>query len=127
MGVSMSGPWRSSTPDETGVMLRWVNWVARTFGFLWVGLLAFVFYPPAGGAALAVQTVGYSVAGGGLGAWVALEGVRRVTPYRRRLLPAVLGLIAAGAGAAAAAGSASAGGLVLVIYGLGAEIGTGAG
>ena len=122
----MSGTWRFSTPDETGVMLRWVNWVARTFGFLWVGLLAFVFYPPAGGAALAVQTVGYSAAGVGLAAWIALEGVRRVTPYRRRLLPAVLGVIAAGAGAAAAAGSASAGGLVLVIYGFVATMAAGA-
>ena len=44
-----------------------------------------------------MQTVGYSAAGVGLAAWIALEGVRRVTPYRRRLLPAVLGVIAAGA------------------------------
>ena len=114
----MSRPWLSPTPDETGVMLRWVNWVARSFGFLWVGLLAFVFYPPSGRAALVVQTVGYCVAGLGLAAWIVLEGVRSAAPHRSRLLPAVLGVIAAGAGAAGAAAAAtSPGGTPLVIYG----------
>jgi signal transduction histidine kinase len=107
-------------------MLRWVNWVARSFGFLWVGLVAFVFYPPSHGSALTVQAAGYGVAGLGLAAWIALEGVRRAAPYRGRLLPAVLGLVAAGAGAAAAAGSASVGGLVLVIYGFVATMAAGA-
>jgi signal transduction histidine kinase len=127
MEVSMSRPWWSSTPDESGVMLRWVNWVARSFGFLWVGLLAFVFYPPPGGAALAVQSAGYSAAGLGLAAWIVLEGVRGAAPYRQRLLPAVLGLVAAGTGAAAAAalGAGSVGGLALVIYGFFATMAAG--
>jgi signal transduction histidine kinase len=119
----MSRPWWSATPDESGVMLRWVNWIARAFGFLWVGLLAFVFYPPSGAGALAVQTAGYSVAWLGLAAWTVLEGVRRAAPHRGRLLPAVLGMIAAGAGAAAAA--ASVGGLPLLIYGFVATMAAG--
>jgi signal transduction histidine kinase len=110
----MARPWWSSTPDESGVMLRWVNWVARAFGLLWLGMLAFVFYPPPGGGAVAVQAAGFAAAGLGLVAWTVLEGVRRAAPYRGRLLPAVLGLIAAGAGAAASA--ASVGGLPLVIF-----------
>jgi signal transduction histidine kinase len=105
-------------------MLRWVNWVARSFGFLWVGLVAFVFYPPSGGSALAVQAAGYSLAGLGVAAWIVLEGVRRAAPHRDRLLPAVLGLIAAAA-AAAALGSGSAGGLALVIYGFVAAMAAG--
>jgi signal transduction histidine kinase len=123
MEVSMARPWWSSTPDESGVMLRWVNWVARAFGFLWVGLLAFVIYPPSDGGALAAQAAGFSVAGLGLVAWTVLEGVRRAAPYRARLLPAVLGMIAAGAGAAASA--ASAGGLPLVIFGFVATMAAG--
>jgi signal transduction histidine kinase len=119
----MSRPRGSSTADESGVMLRWVNWVARGLGFLWVGVLAFVVYPPPGGGALAVQAAGYSAAGLGLAAWTVLEGVRRAAPYRGRLLPAVLGVIAAGAGAAAAA--ASVGGLPLVIFGFVATMAAG--
>jgi signal transduction histidine kinase len=119
----MPRPWPSPAPDETSVTLLRVNWAARFFGFLWVGLLGFVFYPPAGGGPLAVQTAGFTVAGLGLVAWTVLEGVRRAAPYRGRLLPAVLGVIAAGSGAAAAA--ASAGGLPLVIYGLVAAMAAG--
>jgi signal transduction histidine kinase len=108
-------------------VLPWVNWAARSFGFLWVGLVAFVFYPPSGGSALAVQAVAYSAAGLGVAAWIVLEGVRRAAPHRGRFLPAVLGLVAAAAGAAAAAalGSGSVGGLALVIYGFFAAMAAG--
>lgn len=65
-------------------MLRWVNTVARSFGFLWVGLLAFVFYPPPGGADLAVQAAGYAVAGLGLAGaglcWTACRAWHRTVP-----------------------------------------------
>jgi signal transduction histidine kinase len=118
---------RSAGPGPAGAKLRWVNWVGRSLGFVWVGLLAFVFYPPSGRAALTVEAVGYGAAGLGVAAWIGMDAVRRATPYRDRFLPTVLGIVAAGTGAAAAAaaGADSVGSLPLVVYGFVATIAAG--
>jgi signal transduction histidine kinase len=113
MGEQMP-PWRNARPGATGSALRWVNPVARGLGFFWVGMLAFVFYPPPGGAALAVQTAGYAVAGLGLAAWTLLDSVPAAAAHRARLLPAALTVIAAGAGCACAVSTV--GGIPLVVF-----------
>jgi signal transduction histidine kinase len=114
MGEQMPRPWRLAGPGATGSALRWVNPVARSLGFFWVGMLAFVFYPPPGGAALAVQAAGYAVAGLGLAAWTLLDSLPAAAAYRTRLLPAALTVIAAGAGCASTV--AEVGGIPLVIF-----------
>ncbi|HEU5419363.1 MAG TPA: histidine kinase [Streptosporangiaceae bacterium] len=110
----MPRSWRLARPGATGSALRWVNPVARGFGFFWVGMLAFVFYPPPGGAALVVQAAGYAAAGLGLAAWVLLDALPAAAPRRPRLLPVALSVIAAGAGCASAVSTI--GGIPLVVF-----------
>jgi len=110
----MPRPWRLARPGATGSALRWVNPVARVFGYFWVGMLAFVFYPPPGGAALAVQVAGYGVAGLGLAAWTLLDWLPAAAAHRARLLPAALAVVAAGAGCASAVSTV--GGIPLVVF-----------
>jgi signal transduction histidine kinase len=95
-------------------VLRWVNPVARGFGFFWVGMLTFVFYPPTGHAALTVQAIGYAAAGLGQAAWALLDFVPAAVPHRARLLPVALGVVAAAAGCAA--GVSSGGGIALLVF-----------
>jgi signal transduction histidine kinase len=96
-------------------VLRWVNPVARGFGFFWVGILAFVFYPPPGGAALIVQAAGYAAAGAGLAAWTLMDFLPAAAAYRDRLLPVALGLVAAAAASASAVSTV--GGIPLIAFG----------
>lgn len=115
----MPRTWRPARPAETGSagtgsVLRWVNPVARGFGFFWVGMLAFVFYPPTGHAALTVQAIGYAAAGLGQAAWALLDFVPAAAPHRARLLPVALGVVAAAAGCAA--GVSSGGGIALLVF-----------
>ena len=95
-------------------MLRTVNWVARTLGFAWVGVLAFVLAPPHGALNLPVQIAGYCLAGAGQVAWGVLDLYPGAAPARTRLLPAALGVMAVGTGVASTAGS---GGIALVVFG----------
>ena len=81
---------------DTGVMLRWVNWLARGLGFAWVGVVTFVISPPHGAYALPVQVAGYCLAGLGVLGWILAD----VRPLPGRLgaagIPLLLGLIAVG-------------------------------
>jgi signal transduction histidine kinase len=95
-------------------MLRTLNWVARTLGFAWVGVLAFVLAPPHGALNLPVQIAGYCLAGVGQLAWALLDLYPDAAPYRTRALPVALGVMAVGTGIAGTAGS---GGIALVIFG----------
>ena len=116
----MSGLGLAWTGD-TGVMLRWVNWLARGLGFAWVGVVMFVISPPHGAYALPVQVAGYCLAGLGILGWIAAEC--RQPPGRLGAgLPLFLGIIAVATGFAAAAGS---GGTFLVIFGAVATLAAG--
>jgi signal transduction histidine kinase len=110
----MSEAWRPA-PTDTRSMLRRANWVARSLGFAWVVVVAFLLYPPGSRAALAVQTVGCCVAAIGLAGWTLLD-MPRSAPYRARFLPITLGLVAASAGCAGGA-AAGGGGIALCIFG----------
>jgi signal transduction histidine kinase len=95
-------------------MLRAVNWVARSLGFAWLCVLAFVLAPPHGTLNAPVQIVGYGLVGATLLAWTVLDLHPAAARYRGRWLPVILGVMAVGAGIAAAAGG---GGYAIVVFG----------
>ena len=95
-------------------MLRTVNWVARTLGFAWVGLLAFLIAPPHGTAATLVQVAGYCLLGLALVALALLEAQPVTTRYHDRALTVIRGVIAVATGFAAGAGY---GGTAMVAFG----------
>ena len=95
-------------------MLRTVNWVARTLGFAWVGVLAFVLAPSHGALNLPVEIAGYGLAGVAQLAWALLDFYPNETPDRTRALPVALGVMAVGTGLAATAGNGS---IALVAFG----------
>lgn len=89
-----------------GCVLRRVNWIARAAGFAWIGILAFVIFPPQGSFEVAAQTAGYAVLGGCLLALTVLEtpsGAR----YRPACLPVALAAMSASTGFAASVGQAA--------------------
>jgi signal transduction histidine kinase len=94
-------------------MLRAVNWAARSLGFAWLCVLAFVLAPPHGTLNAWVQIAGYCVAGAALLAWTVLDLRPAAARYRDRWLPVALGVMAVGAGIAAAAGG---GGYAMVVF-----------
>jgi len=91
-----------------------VNWVARTLGYAWVGVLAFVLAPPHGSLHLAVEVAGYALAGAALLAWALLDFYPDAAPDRTLALPVALGAMAVGTGMASTAGNGSVG---LTIFG----------
>jgi signal transduction histidine kinase len=93
-------------------MQRTVNWLARTLGFVWVGLFTFLIAPPHGSLAMAVQIAGYSLATAGIAGW-SLSDLPSAARYRAWLLPVALGALAIGAGFASSAGH---GGTALAIF-----------
>jgi signal transduction histidine kinase len=95
-------------------MLRMVNWVARTLGFAWVGVLAFVLAPPHGALNLPVEIAGYGLAGAALLTWALLDFYPDAMPDRALALPVALGTMAVGTGMASTAGNGSIG---LTIFG----------
>ena len=95
-------------------MNRSVNLVARSLGFVWLGVVAFGIFPPRGHAELVLQAVAYGVTGLCLIGWMLLDYSRRAARYRPRGLPLILGVIAAVTGAAAVSGWD--GGLALLIF-----------
>ncbi len=50
-------------------MSRTVNWVARTLGFAWLGVLAFAIAPVSGSGALVAQYVSYGLAPWACSGW----------------------------------------------------------
>ncbi len=87
-----------------GVMVsRTVAWSIRAFFFALVGVLTFPLQP-SGATAQKAQLVGYLVAGLGLLAWALTDLSPAAARYRVRVLPVILGVIAAAAGFASPAG-----------------------
>jgi signal transduction histidine kinase len=95
-------------------MLRTVNWVARTLGFAWVGVLAFVLAPPPGTAAVLVQVAGYCLLGVALVAMALIEAHPVAARYHDRALTLIRGVIAVATGFACGAGY---GGTAMVAFG----------
>jgi signal transduction histidine kinase len=94
-------------------MQRTVNWVARTLGFVWVGLFTFLIAPPHGPNVVAVQIAGFSLATVGIVGWSLNDLRAAAARYRDWMLPVALGAIAVGTGLACGAGD---GGTALVIF-----------
>jgi len=82
---------------------RTVAWSIRAFFFALVGVLTFPLQP-SGATAQKAQLVGYLVAGLGLLAWALTDLSPAAARYRVRVLPVILGVIAAAAGFASTAG-----------------------
>jgi hypothetical protein len=95
-------------------MLRTVNWVARTLGFAWLGLLAFQLAPPHGTAAAVVQVAGYCLLGLALVALALAEAHPVTARYHDRALTVIRGVIVVATGFAAGAGH---GGTAMVAFG----------
>jgi signal transduction histidine kinase len=93
-----------------------VNWLARTLGYVWLGFMTFLVFPPKGMAAWTVQIVGYALLGLGIAAWIVIEALSgrgaadRIPAWG---LPWCLGVVAAAAGVACAPGY---GGAALVVF-----------
>jgi signal transduction histidine kinase len=102
--------------------VRTVNWLARSLGFAWLGVLTFVIAPPTGLAATLVQGLGYAIAGLAVATWTLLDLAPRAAADRGRSLPVLCGIIAVSTGAAAGAGN---GGVALAVFTLVAAVVTG--
>jgi signal transduction histidine kinase len=94
-------------------MPRTVNWAARTLGFVWIGLFAFLIAPPHGSLNTAIQIAGYGLAGVALVAWTLTDVYSVAAGYRSWLLPAVYGAMAIGTGLGSSAGN---GGTAMAIF-----------
>ena len=94
-------------------MLTAVNWVARGLGFTWIGVLSFVLIPPKPASALAVQVVGYALAGLGLLTLALIDLQPKAVRYRATAWPVILGVVGVAAGSAAGAGY---GGSIMVVF-----------
>jgi signal transduction histidine kinase len=95
-------------------MPRTVNWLARTLGYVWLGLLAFLLAPPTAPFALPVQIAGYALLGLALLAWTVLEAhPPTAARYGTWALPVIRGVIAVSAGFACAVGG---GGTAIVAF-----------
>ena len=95
-------------------MPRTLNWLARTLGYVWLGLLAFLIAPPSAPFALPVQIAGYALLGLALLAWTVLDFVPAATArYGTWATPVLRGVIAVAAGFACAAGG---GGTAMVAF-----------
>jgi signal transduction histidine kinase len=94
-------------------MLTAVNWVARGLGFTWIGVLSFVLIPPKPASALAVQVVGYALAGLGLLTLALIDLQPKAVRYRATAWPVILGVVGVAAGSASGAGH---GGSIMVVF-----------
>jgi len=113
-GVSPRADVPLPRPADTGGMPRTVNWLARTLGYVWLGLLAFLVAPPSAPSALPVQIAGYVLLGLALLAWAVLDASPPATArYGTWALPALRGVIAIAAGFACAVGG---GGTAMVAF-----------
>src|SRR5215831_2181311 len=105
---------RSRVPADTGGMPRTLNWLTRTLGYVWLGLLAFLVAPPSAPFALPVQIAGYVLLGLALLAWAVMEAYPPATArYGTRVVPVIRGVIAVAAGFACGAGG---GGTAMVAF-----------
>jgi signal transduction histidine kinase len=111
-GSTRRRPWLA-WPDDTGSMLRAVNWTVRSLGFAWIAVLAFVLAPPHGTLNLPVQIAGFCLAGLGLLVSMLADLRPAAVPHRDRVAPVAIGVVAVGAGVACTAGG---GGTVVVVF-----------
>ena len=93
-----------------------VNWLARALGYVWLGFVTFLVFPPKGAAVTTVQIVCYAVLGLAIAAWTVIEVLSARGSTER--IPAwglswCLGVVAAAAGFACTSGH---GGTTLVIF-----------
>jgi signal transduction histidine kinase len=119
----MSGHGLAWAGEDTGDMLRWVNWLARILGFAWIGVVMFVVSPPHGSYVLPVQVAGYCLAGLAIAGWIWVDTRPRSGLLGAVGLPLFLGLLAVATGFTSAAGF---GGSFLAIYGFVATLAAGA-
>jgi signal transduction histidine kinase len=115
----MAGAWLSR-PDDTGGMLRTVNWVARSLGYAWIGVLTFVLLPPRGTLAVPFQVAGYALIGLSMLAWALVDSYPPAARYRSPALAMICGVMAVAAGFGCAAGR---GGFSMVVFGFVATLG----
>jgi signal transduction histidine kinase len=109
----MAGVWLGR-PDDTGVMLRTVNWVARGLGYAWIGVFTFVLIPPHGPLAVPFQVAGYAGIGLSMLAWILIDTYPPAMRYRSPGLAVICGVMAVAAGLGCAAGN---GGSAMVVFG----------
>jgi signal transduction histidine kinase len=95
-------------------MNRSVNVLMRSLGLAWLGVLAFVLFPPVSQAALLVQAIAYGVTWLCALGWAALDYSPRAVRYGAWSYPLLLGLAAVATGAASTAGLD--GGTALVVF-----------
>jgi len=97
-------------------MLRPLNWLARAFGYAWIGVLTLGIYPPPPGHpnALVTQAACYGLGALALALWTLVDYFPRAARHRARLLPAVLAIIAIATGLGSALGN---GGTSMVVFG----------
>ncbi|TWP36643.1 sensor histidine kinase [Leekyejoonella antrihumi] len=96
-------------------MLGRVNWLARTAGFAWIGVVAFAMFPPRGGYAVPARAGGYAVLGLSLLAWAVLDARTARDLDSPGMLAVVLAVMAVGAGLGSGAGPGP-GGLPMVAF-----------
>ena len=108
---------------DTGGMNRSVNLAARSLGLAWVGVLAFVLYPPDRGSVLLLQVITYAVAWAGMVGWAVIDFAPRAAPYRPRAFPVILAVIAVASGVASSSGYDGA--MAMLIYALVAAMAAG--
>ena len=89
-------------------MPRTLNWLARTLGYVWLGLLAFLVAPPSAPFALPVQIAGYVLLGLALLAWAVMDAYPPATArYGTWAVPVLRGVIAVAGGYASITAQAS--------------------
>jgi signal transduction histidine kinase len=94
-------------------MLRAANWTARSLGFAWIAVLAFVVARPHGTLNLPVQIAGFCLTGLALLASMLADLRPATAPHHDRVTAVILGVMAVGAGIACTAGG---GGTVVVVF-----------
>jgi signal transduction histidine kinase len=81
-----------------------LNAVVRAAGYIWLGLVAFVIFPPHKAAEAGVQAACYAIVGLAIVALTVIDLRPAAAPFRDRWQPALLGLIAVAAGFASGTG-----------------------
>ena len=92
-----------------------INAIVRVVGYIWLGLVAFVLFPPSRVAAAAVQAACYAIVGLAIVALTVIDLRPAAARYRGRWQPALLGVIAVAAGFASGTGD---GASALIVFAL---------
>jgi signal transduction histidine kinase len=116
------GKWRDSWSEgrpagRTGAVLplTGLNAFVRVVGYAWLGVVAFVIFPPHDTAAAWVQASCYAFAGAAIVALTVIDLRPAGAPVRSRWQPVLLGLIAVAAGVGSGTGD---GASALIVFAL---------